>query len=170
MTLLYRSFFSSWNWKKKLNGCKLCRKTNKKPWILWSLSFCFVITVYYCVTNVQNVWDPPPYTYTHTHTNPCSLHTVDAFAAFGQVKVCRKMFPDSSQSLQTVWELSWWGFCMLMINCCSDIQQPKMSSANTEVSWYMTRLASRPCSATWYIQSELFWFFLFSKRKWWDEN
>lgn len=35
----------------------MCRNASKKPWILWSLSFCLVITVYYCVTNVQNVWD-----------------------------------------------------------------------------------------------------------------
>lgn len=57
MTYCTETFSSLVLKKKKLNGCILCRKANKKPWILWSLSFRFVTTVYYCVTNVQNVGD-----------------------------------------------------------------------------------------------------------------
>lgn len=81
-------------WKKKLNGCTLCRKANKKPWILWSLSFRFVITVYYCVTNVQNVWD----SFSFPRSASWSTLAGCICCYFELVSVCRKVLTGSDQN------------------------------------------------------------------------
>lgn len=80
-------------WKKKLNGCTLCRKANKKPWILWSLSFRFVITVYYCVTNVQNVWD----SFSFARSASWSSLAGCICCYFELVSVCREVLTGSDQ-------------------------------------------------------------------------
>lgn len=81
-------------WKKKLNGCTLCRKANKKPWILWSLSFRFVITVYYCVTNVQNVWD----SFSFARSASWSSLAGCICCYFELVSVCREVLTGSDQN------------------------------------------------------------------------
>lgn len=65
----------------------MCRKANKKPWILWSLSFRFVITVYYCVTNVQNVRD---YTSLVFWMSSFSMHFSPWLYVFVVCSICKR--------------------------------------------------------------------------------